>query len=79
MDCNQTLATIYTVVFAALHYAILCSREGISFRQALARSPESAVSFAIGVVVVWPMMALLGYHLRVIELDFGLREVRGRD
>lgn len=61
----QTLAIIYLVVFSALHYSILCSREGISFKQALAMSPESAVSFAIGVVVVWPVMALLGYHLRV--------------
>ncbi len=61
----QTLAAIYTVVFSALHFSILCSREKISFRQALSRSPASAVSFALGVILVFPVMALLGYHLRV--------------
>jgi hypothetical protein len=66
--CMQTLAIIYTVVFSALHFSIMCSRENISFRESLKRSPESAVSFGIGVLVVWPVMALMGYHLRVSRI-----------
>ena len=55
---------IYTVVFSAIHYRIITSRRNISFGAALRDSPGSAVSFAIGVVFVWPVMALLAYHLR---------------
>jgi len=43
----------------------MTSRRNISFGAALRDSPGSAVSFAIGAVIVWPVMALLAYHLRV--------------
>lgn len=64
----QTLGLIYTVVFSALHFSIICSREGISFRTALALNAGSAVSFALGVVLIWPVLFLTGYHLRVSRM-----------
>lgn len=73
----QVLALAYTVVFSALHYSILCSREDITFRTALGRVPEAAVSFILGILLLGPIMALLGYHLRVnlerrLALDISL-------
>ena len=59
------MGIIYTIVFSAILFKILTSRRQISFGPALRDSPGSAVSFAIGVIIVWPVMALLAYHLRV--------------
>lgn len=61
----QVLALVYTVVFSALHYSILCSRENINFGSALGREPEAAVSFILGLILLAPITALFGYHLRV--------------
>jgi hypothetical protein len=57
------------VVFSALHYSILCSRDKINFRTALARVPEAAVSFLLGLILLGPIVALLGYHLRVSQIS----------
>jgi hypothetical protein len=67
--CLQILALVYTVVFSALHYSILCSRDKINFRTALARVPEAAVSFLLGLILLGPIVALLGYHLRVSQIS----------
>jgi hypothetical protein len=66
----QVVAVIYIVTFSAIHFKLLTTRQAISFRQALSDSPGSAVAFSIGVLVVWPLLALWGYHLRVsVELE----------
>ncbi|GHJ84285.1 hypothetical protein NliqN6_0687 [Naganishia liquefaciens] len=63
------LALVYTVVFSALHYSILCSREDITFGTALGRVPEAAVSFLLGILLLSPITALLGYHLRLMVIN----------
>ncbi|KAJ9105361.1 hypothetical protein QFC21_001730 [Naganishia friedmannii] len=67
--CRLVLALIYTLVFSALHYSVLCSREHISFGKALGRVPEAAVSFILGVILLAPITALLGYHLRLMLIN----------
>jgi hypothetical protein len=55
----------YIIVTCALHLYFLTVRRKINFREALEQGPGSAVAFAISVIVLWPVLALLSYHLRV--------------
>ncbi|KAI5454035.1 Eukaryotic peptide chain release factor GTP-binding subunit [Naganishia albida] len=66
---TSVLALVYTVVFSALHYSILCSRENINFGSALGREPEAAVSFILGLILLAPITALFGYHLRLMLIN----------
>lgn len=56
---------VYIIVTCALHLYFLTVRRNIGFRGALEQGPGSAVGFSISVVVIWPVLALLSYHLRV--------------
>jgi hypothetical protein len=56
---------IYIIVTCALHFYILTVRHGINFREALKQGVGSAVAFSMTCVVIWPVLALLSYHLRV--------------
>lgn len=62
---SAVLCLVYSIVFAAMHYVLLCHREGRTFVQALGVSPESGVNFVLGLVLLAPILALLGYHLHV--------------
>ena len=53
------------IVTAALNLFILTRREHVSFRTALSNAPGSAVVFSLGIVVIWPLLALMGFHVRV--------------
>jgi palmitoyltransferase ZDHHC9/14/18 len=53
------------IVTSALHVVFLVRREKISFHKALSRGVGSAVVFSLSIAVVWPVTALLVYHLRV--------------
>ena len=56
---------IYIIVTCALHLYLLTVRHGIDFREALRQGVGSAVAFSMTGVVIWPVLALLSYHLRV--------------
>lgn len=56
---------MYIIVTCALHLYFLTVRWNMSFREALEKGAGSAVAFSISVVVIWPVLALLTYHLRV--------------
>lgn len=56
---------IYIVVTCALHIYFLTVRRNIGFPKALEQGAGSAVAFSISIVVIWPVLALLSYHLRV--------------
>ena len=61
----QSLTLALVIVTAALNLVILTHREHVSFRAALSSAPGSAVVFSLGIVVIWPLLALMGYHVRV--------------
>jgi len=56
---------LYIIVTCALHLYFLTVRRNIGFREALEHGAGSAVGFSISLVVIWPVLALLSYHLRV--------------
>jgi palmitoyltransferase ZDHHC9/14/18 len=56
---------VYIIVTSALHLYFLTVRQKINFREALEHGAGSAVAFSISIVVLWPVLALLSYHLRV--------------
>ena len=62
---TQTLTLALVIVTAALHLWFLTQDEHVSFRVALRHGAGSAVAFAMGVVLVWPVAALFSYHVRV--------------
>jgi palmitoyltransferase ZDHHC9/14/18 len=41
-----------------------------NFSHALGRGAGSAVAFCLAVTVIWPVGALLAYHMRVSDLFF---------
>lgn len=53
-----------------MHLYFLTVRSKINFREALKQGAGSAVGFSISVVVIWPVLALLTYHLRVCPDSF---------
>lgn len=65
---SQAIAAIYIVVFSAIHFALLCNHDDISFADALADSPGAAVSFLLGVLVLPAIFFLLWYHAGVSAL-----------
>ncbi|RXK35019.1 hypothetical protein M231_07722 [Tremella mesenterica] len=62
----SAISAIYVVVFSAIHFALLCHHDHISFGRALKESPGAAVSFLLGLVVLPGVLFLVGYHLRLI-------------
>ncbi|KAF8590092.1 zf-DHHC-domain-containing protein, partial [Ramaria rubella] len=74
---SLTLALV--IVTAALHLFILTRRNHISFRTALSTAPGSAVVFSLGIVVIWPLLALMGYHVRLLLLNITtIEQVRNK-
>jgi len=66
---SAVLTMTYIIVTCALHLYFLAVRRKIDFREALKQGPGSAVAFAISVIVLWPVLALLSYHLRLLILN----------
>ncbi|RDB21435.1 putative palmitoyltransferase ZDHHC14 [Hypsizygus marmoreus] len=69
--CFATTTLVLIIVTSALHLYLLTRHSHTSFRHALSdrKGIGSAVVFALGVAVVWPVAALLGYHLRLLVLN----------
>jgi hypothetical protein len=42
-----------------------------NFSRALGKGTGSAVAFCLAAIVVWPVGALLAYHVRVSDFFFG--------
>lgn len=47
-----------------------------NFSHALGRGAGSAVAFCLAVTVIWPVGALLAYHMRVSDLFSSCRSTR---
>ncbi|KAJ7063421.1 DHHC palmitoyltransferase-domain-containing protein [Mycena amicta] len=76
-----SIATTLVLVIctSAIHLALLPMREHISFKQALREGAGSAVVFSLSIVVFWPVMLLLGYHMRLLLLNITtLEQIRNQ-
>ena len=64
----QTTTLILIICTSALHLYLLTRREEINFRHALGKGAGSAVAFCMSICVIWPVAALMSYHMRVSEV-----------
>jgi hypothetical protein len=68
----QVITLILVIVTAALHIYFLTIREHRNFRGAIVHGLGSTISFCLAALVIWPVAALLSYHLRVSFFELGL-------
>ncbi|TFK42307.1 DHHC palmitoyltransferase-domain-containing protein [Crucibulum laeve] len=66
---SATITLILIIVTSALHLFLLTRRENLDFRNALGRGAGSAVAFCLAIAVIWPVAALLSYHMRLLLLN----------
>ncbi|KAI0277668.1 DHHC palmitoyltransferase-domain-containing protein [Russula aff. rugulosa BPL654] len=65
-----TITLCLVIVTSALHLWMLTSEKRVkNFSHALGKGAGSAVAFCLAVIVVWPVGALLGYHVRLLCLN----------
>jgi len=64
------------IITAALHLNFLAQRESAAgtprkhvFERALKHGAGSVVVFLLGIIVIWPVGALLSYHMRLLLLN----------
>jgi len=62
---TQTTSLILLIVTSALHLYFLTVWQDYDFKGALQHAAGSAVVFVVSMIVIWPVGALLSYHLRV--------------
>ncbi|CAL1705127.1 unnamed protein product [Somion occarium] len=76
---SAVLTLILVICTTAIHLWLLTRpRFGLSFKQALGTSQGigSAVAFSMSILVIWPVSALLAYHLRVSSGSSGILDPR---
>lgn len=66
---TAVLTLVLIIVTSALHLYLITAKEHVDFPRALHLGIGSAVAFALSVVIIWPVTALLVYHLRLLVLN----------
>lgn len=61
----QVLTLCLVICTSAIHLYLLTQKDHVNFHEALGRGVGSAVAFSLSILVVWPVTALLAYHMRV--------------
>ncbi|KAF8197549.1 DHHC palmitoyltransferase-domain-containing protein [Pholiota molesta] len=62
---SATTTLVLIIVTSALHLFFLTRREHVEFKHALGQGAGSAVAFCMSISVIWPVGALLSYHMRI--------------
>jgi uncharacterized membrane protein YfcA len=62
---HQVLTLCLVICTSAIHLYLLTQMDQVDFRDALKLGVGSAVAFSLSMLVVWPVTALLAYHMRV--------------
>ncbi|KAG1891357.1 DHHC palmitoyltransferase-domain-containing protein [Suillus subluteus] len=62
---SAVLTLCLVICTSALHLYLLTRRDGIEFSSALREGAGSAVAFSLAITVIWPVTALLVYHMRI--------------
>ncbi|KAI0333522.1 hypothetical protein GY45DRAFT_1244428 [Cubamyces sp. BRFM 1775] len=68
---SAVMTLILVICTSAIHLYLLTRKYNLSFRQGLRTSQGigSAVAFLISIIVIWPVLALLSYHFRLLLLN----------
>jgi len=68
---SAATTVILVICTTALHLYLLTSKYHLSFRSGLStpQGTGSAIAFSLSILVVWPVLALLVYHLRLLLLN----------
>ncbi|KAF8635480.1 hypothetical protein AX17_003870 [Amanita inopinata Kibby_2008] len=66
---TATLTLVLIICTSALHLYLLTRKDDVNFRHALGRAPGSAVAFGMAICIIWPVAALLSYHVRLLLLN----------
>ncbi|TFK92293.1 hypothetical protein K466DRAFT_595340 [Polyporus arcularius HHB13444] len=68
---SGVMTLILVICTTALHLYLLSHKSHLSFRHAVATSQGigSAIAFCLSILVIWPVSALLSYHLRLLLLN----------
>ncbi|TFY77651.1 hypothetical protein EWM64_g6362 [Hericium alpestre] len=66
---SAALTLCLVIVTSALHIYLVTRRDHVDFSHALNEAAGSAVVFSLSIVVVWPVAALLSYHMRLLILN----------
>lgn len=61
----QVLTLCLVICTSGIHLYLLTELDQVDFRGALKLGVGSAVAFSLSMLVVWPVTALLAYHMRV--------------
>lgn len=72
-DSRRVIAQVLTLALvictSATHIYLLTRRDDISFGRALGKGAGSAVAFSLAMLVIWPITALMVYHMRLLLLN----------
>ncbi|THU82612.1 zf-DHHC-domain-containing protein [Dendrothele bispora CBS 962.96] len=68
---STTLTLVLIICTSAIHLYLVTRREHVDFRHALSGSQGggSAAVFCLSILIIWPVAALLSYHLRLLVLN----------
>ncbi|KAF8891277.1 DHHC palmitoyltransferase-domain-containing protein [Infundibulicybe gibba] len=76
---SATTALILIIITTALHLYFITNPKalhgdgdednGMNLRHALSTAPGSAIGFSLSILVIWPVAALLSYHMRLLLLN----------
>ncbi|KAJ7741556.1 DHHC palmitoyltransferase-domain-containing protein [Mycena maculata] len=66
---SATITLILVIVTSALHLYLLTRWDKLDFKSALRHGAGSAVVFCLSIAVIWPVGALLTYHMRLLLLN----------
>ncbi|THH13862.1 hypothetical protein EW146_g6400 [Bondarzewia mesenterica] len=66
---SATLTLCLVIVTSALHLYLITRKEHTNFRHAVNEGAGSAVAFCLSIIVIWPVAALLSYHMRLLILN----------
>ncbi|KAH9079363.1 DHHC palmitoyltransferase-domain-containing protein [Lactarius deliciosus] len=64
-----TLTLCLVIVTSALHVSLLTREDQIDLGHALGKGAGSATAFCLAITVIWPVAALLLYHVRLLYLN----------
>ena len=74
---TQAITLIYIILTSAFHLYFYTGQERESFRESMSSAMGilSAIAFILSIAVIWPVAALLSYHVRVSLLKSSFQTI----
>ncbi|KAI6150703.1 DHHC palmitoyltransferase-domain-containing protein [Pisolithus tinctorius] len=67
--CSAVLTLCLVICTSAIHLYLLTRRNHENLRHAVVDGIGSAIAFSLSIIVIWPVTALLAYHMRLLFLN----------